>query len=89
MVGEMEPKTNIRYKNIEDFESYNNAIDVDCNSADVFSTRWLFKLNTRDFNKVNRSHYGRCTDLKQWIVEYTGITFYIPTSLIFLNVLIL
>ena len=81
LVGELEQKTNIRFKNVDDFESYNNAIDNSgYDSEDVIFTGWLYKLNTPEFKKVNRSQYGRGTDFKQDIVEYIGNNCYIPTS---------
>ena len=81
LVGEVEQKTNIRFKNVDDFESYINAIDNSgYDSEDVIFTGWLYKLNTPEFNKVNRSQYGRGTDFKQDIVEYIGDNCYIPTS---------
>ena len=40
----------------------------------------MYKLNTPEFQKVNRSQYGRGTDFKQDIVEYIGNNCYIPTS---------
>ena len=40
----------------------------------------MYKLNTPEFKKVNRSQYGRGTDFKQDNVEYIGNNFYIPTS---------
>ena len=81
LVGEVEQKTNIRLKNVEDFESYINAID-NCgyDSDDFIFTGWLYKLNTPEFKKVNMSQYGRGTDFKQDIVEYIGNNCCIPTS---------
>ena len=81
LVGEVEQKTNIRLKNVDDFESYINARDNSgYDSEDVIFTGWLYKLNTPEFKKVNRSKYGRGTDFKQDIVEYIGNNCYIPTS---------
>ena len=40
----------------------------------------MYKLNTPEFKKVNRSRYGRGTDFKQDIVEYIGNNCYIPTN---------
>ena len=81
LVGEIEQKTNIRFKNVDDFESYINAIDNSgYDSEVVIFTGWLYKLNTLEFKKVNRSQYGRGTDFKQDIVEYIGNNCYIPTS---------
>ena len=81
LVGEIEQKTNIRFKNVDDFESYINAIDNSgYDSEDVIFTGWLYKLNTPEFKKVNRSQYGRGTDFKQDIVEYISNNCYIRTS---------
>ena len=81
LVGEVEQKTNIRFKNVDDFEIYINAIDNSgYDSEDVIFTGWLYKLNTPEFKKVNRSKYGRGTDFKQDIVEYIGNNSYIPTN---------
>ena len=80
LVGEVEQKTNIRFKNV-DFENYINAIDNSgYDSEDVIFTGWLYKLNTPEVKKVNRSQYGRGTDFKQDIVEYVGNNCYISTS---------
>ena len=50
LVGEIEQKTNIRFKNVDDFESYINAIDnKGYDSEDVIFTGWLYKLNTPEF----------------------------------------
>ena len=46
----------------------------------MFFTGWLYKLNTPEFKKVNRSQYARGTDFKQDFVEYIGNNCYIPTS---------
>ena len=81
LVGEIGQKTNIRFKNVDDFESFINAIDNSgSDSEDVIFTGWLYKLNTPEFKKVNRSQYGRGTDFKQDIVEYIGNNCNIPTS---------
>ena len=70
LVVEIEQKTNIRFKNVNDFENYINAIDNGgYDSEDVIFTGWLYKLNTPEFKKVNRSQYGKGTDFKQDIVE--------------------
>ena len=52
LVGEVEQKTNFRFRNIDDFDIYINAIDNGSCESDVVSfTRWLCKLNTPEFNK--------------------------------------
>ena len=81
LIGGIEQKTNIRFKNVDVSETYVNALDNSGYvSDDVIITGWLYKLNTPEFKKVNRSQYGRATDFKQDIVEYIGSNCYIPTS---------
>ena len=80
IISEIEQKTNIRFQKIDGFENYINAIDEGYHSEDVIFTRWLCKLNTLEFNRVNRSQYGRGTDFKQDIVKYISNKIYIPTG---------
>ena len=40
MIDETEQRTNIRFRNDEDFETCINAIDVDYDSGNVICTRW-------------------------------------------------
>ena len=66
---------------IDDFENFIIAINNGgYHSEDVIFTGWLYKLNTLEFNNVNRSQYGRGTVFKQEIVEYLGNNCYIPTG---------
>ena len=69
IIGPIEHKTNIRFKNMDDFENYINAIDVDYDSEDVTFTGYVYKINTPHFNVVKRSAYGRGTNYMQEIVE--------------------
>ena len=81
LIGELEQKTNIRFKIVDDFETCINAIDISCHdSDDVIFTGWLYKLNKPDCKKVNRSQDLRGTDFNQDIVEYIGNNCYIPRS---------
>ena len=80
IIGPIEHKTNIRFKNMVDFESYINAIDIDYDSEDVVFTDYKYKLNTPHFKVVKRIRYGRGTNYMQEIVEYHGQNCYIPTS---------
>ena len=61
MIGDKEQKTTIRFRIVDDFESYINAIDDDYDSEHVSFTGWLYKLNTPEFNKGKRSQYGKRT----------------------------
>ena len=76
----VEHETNIRFKNVDDFESFINAIDIDYDSNDVTFTGYVYKSNTPQFNRVNRSQYGRSTDFEQDVVEYIGNNCFIPPS---------
>ena len=80
ITGPVEHKTNIRFKNMDDFERYINAIDVDYDSEDVIFTGYVYKLDTPQFKLVKRSAYGKGTNYMQVIVEYHGENCYIPTS---------
>ena len=81
LIGEIEQKTNTRFKNVEDFETYINAIDNGGYDSEVVIFRgWLYKVNTPEFKKVKRSQYASSTDFKQDIVQYIGKNCYIPTS---------
>ena len=80
IIGPIEHKTNIRFKNMDDFERYINAIDVDYDSEDVTFTGYVYKLDTPQFKVVRRSAYGKGTNYMQEIVEYHGQNCYIPTS---------
>ena len=81
LIGEIEQKTNFRSKKIDDFETFINAIErCGHDSDDVVFTGWLYKLNTPEFKKINRSQYGRGTDFEQDIVEYIGNNCNFPTS---------
>ena len=81
MIGEIEQNINFRFGIADYFETYIIAIDNSgYDSEDVIFTAGLFKLNTPDINRINRSQYGRGTDFKHDIVEYTGNNCYIPLS---------
>ena len=41
IIGPVEHKTNIRFKNSDDFESFMEKIDDDYDSEDVIFTGWL------------------------------------------------
>ena len=46
----------------------------------MFFSEWLYKINTPEFNRVNRSQYGRSADYKQDIFDCVVKNWYIPTS---------
>ena len=63
-------QTNIRFKNMDDFEAYINSIDVDYDAEDAIFKGLIYKINTPQFNKVNRSQYGNGCSFDKIIVEY-------------------
>ena len=60
--GPIEHKTSIRFRHMEDFESYVNAKDVECVSGDVTLTGYVHKINTPQFEVVKRSAYAKVTN---------------------------
>ena len=80
IIGPIENKTKIRFKNMNDLESYIKQTDIDYDSEDVTFTHFIYKVNTLQFNVLKRSDYGKGTNYMQEIVEYHGQNCYIPTS---------
>ena len=80
IIRHVEYKTNIRFKNLDDFERYINAINVEYDSEDVFFTGYVYKLDTPHIKVVKRSAYGKGTIYMQEVVEYHGQNCYITTS---------
>ena len=80
LIAEKEQRTNIRFKNIDDFEACIRAIGVNYDSEEVIFKGWLNKLKTCHFIRVNRAQYGIGTDFKQDFVENISNNCYIPTS---------
>ena len=88
LIGGREQKTDDRFRTVDDFKTQFSAIEIDYDNEDVIFTGWFYKVNTPNFNNVNRYQYGWETNLKKVIVEYTGSSCYIPTSghCFFLNI---
>ena len=79
-VGDQIRQTNIRFRNVDDYEAYNNAIDQDYESEDAIFNGYLYKIDTPQFNKVNRSQYGNGCGFKYKIFEYRGRNCFITTK---------
>ena len=79
-VGDEVRQTNNRFRNMDDFESYINSIDQDYDSNDSIFNGYIYKKDTPQFKKVNRSQYGNGCDLKHDIIEYRGNNCFIPTK---------
>ena len=47
LIGEIDQKPNVINRTVDDFESYNNATDVDCGSEDIFLQDGCLKKHVR------------------------------------------
>ena len=79
-VGDQIRQTHIRFRNINDYEAYINSIDEGYGADDCIFNGYIYKLNTPQFNKVNRSQYGNGCSFDKIIIEYRGNNCYIPTK---------
>ena len=79
-VGDQIRQTNIRFRNMDDFEAYINSIDRRYDAEDAFFNGHIHKINTPQFNKVNRSQYGKGCGFKNEIIEHRGNNCFIPTK---------
>ena len=79
-VGDHIRDTRVRFRNFNDYEAYINKIDQDYESGDAIFNGCFYKLDTPQFNKVNRSQYGNGCDFKHEIFEYRGNNCFIPTK---------
>ena len=79
-VGDEIRETLIRFRNINDYEAYINTTDQDYDSEDTIFDGYIYKLNTPQFNKVNRSQYGNGCSFDKIIIEYRGNNCFIPSK---------
>ena len=79
-VGDQIRQTHIRFRNMDDFEAYINSIDQDYDSEDAIFNGYIYKLDTPQFKKVNRSQYGNGCSFDKIIIEYRGNNCFIPTK---------
>ena len=79
-VGDQIRQTHIRFRNMDDFEAYINSIDEGYDADDCIFIGYIYKLDTPQFNKVNRSQYGNGCSFDKIIIEYRGNNCYIPTK---------
>ena len=79
-VGDQIRQTHIRFRNMDDFESYINSIDEGYDADDCIFNGYIYKIDTPQFNKVNRSQYGNGCSFDKIIVEYRGNNCFIPTK---------
>ena len=79
-VGDQVRQTFIRFRNMDAFEAYINAIDEGYDAQVAICNGYLYKINTPQFNKVNRSQYGNGCNFNHEIIEYRGNNCFIPTK---------
>ena len=73
-------QTHIRFRNIDNFESYISSIDESYDAEDAIFNGYIYKKNTPQLNKVNRIQYGSGCDFKQEIIEYRGKNCFVSTK---------
>ena len=79
-IGDQIKQTNIRFRNITDYEAYINAFDEGYDAKVAVFNGYNYKINTPQFNLVKRSPYGNGCDFKHEIIEYRGNNCFIPTK---------
>ena len=79
-VGDEIRQTLTRFKNMDNLEAFINSIDQDYDSEDAIFNGFIYKLDTPQFNKVNRSQYGNGCSFDKIIIEYQGNNCFIPTK---------
>ena len=58
VMGPVEQKTKLRFRKMDDFESYINAIDVAYDGEDFIFTGYVYKVNSSQFSVVNRCFHA-------------------------------
>ena len=79
-IGPVEHKTDLRFRNLEDFESYIKAIDIDYDNEIVIFTGFVYKVSTHHFNVVERNAYAKGINHMKESAESYGQNVYKPTS---------
>ena len=69
-IGDQIRQTHIRFRNITDYETYINAIDQDYDLEDAIFNGYIYKINTPQFKKVNRSQCGNGCSFDKKNIEY-------------------
>ena len=80
IVGDQIRQTHIRFRNINDYEDYIKSIDQDYDSDDSIFNGYIYKIDTPQFKKVNRSQYGNGCSFDKINIEYQGNICFIPSK---------
>ena len=65
-------RTHIRFRNSSGYETYFNTIDEGYDAEDCIINGCIYKINTPQFNQVNRSQYGNGCSFDKKIIECRG-----------------
>ena len=79
-VGDQIRQTHTRLRNIEAYEAFINLIDEGYDAEDCIFSGYNYKINTPQFNLINRSQYGNGCDFKHEVIEHCGNNCFIPTK---------
>ena len=79
-IGDQIRQTHIRFRIIDDYVSDINAIDESYDAKDAIFNGYFYKINTSQFNKVNRSQYGNGCDFKHENIQNRGNICFKPSN---------
>ena len=83
-IGDQLRQTQIRLRNITNFEAYITSIVKGYDAEDATLNGFFYKLDTPQFNIVRRSQCGNGCNFKHEIIEYQGNICFIPKKVIVL-----
>ena len=69
-VGDQIRQNHIRFGNNTEYEAYVISFDEGHDAEDALFNGYINKIDTSQFNLVNRSQYGNGYDFKHEIIEY-------------------
>ena len=79
-IADQSHESHIRFRKLDDYEAYIDAIDQDYESEDAISNGYIYKIITPQFNLVNTSKNGNACDFKHKFIEYRDKNCFIPTK---------
>ena len=88
-IGDQIGQTHIRFRNFPDYESSINVIDQVYDSEDALFNGYIYRLDSSEFIKVNRSQYGNGCDFNMKLLNIGEIVvLYQLKDIVLLNVII-
>ena len=69
-IGDQIRTAHIRFRNVTDCGAYINSTDEGYDAEDALFNGYFYKINTPQFNLVNRFQYGNVCDFKHELIEY-------------------